>query len=233
MAVDFTADQQEIEFDTNITLTGGHTMMAWYYADSYGFGDAIYPKILMQLFDASNNAFMIGFLQSASKMLYLTYDAGAAELATWTFAPTLTAWTHIAVTYDPSSAANDPIVYINGSAVAITETGTPTVSHAFSPVTKVGFSGNLANSGMDGRIADARVYNRILSATEIADIYATKSLKSSEYGLVFHPNMLRADGLQEFGGATLGATTYFWDEVSGAKGTVTGAPVGVADTILN
>ncbi|MBU0544601.1 MAG: LamG domain-containing protein, partial [Proteobacteria bacterium] len=34
-------------------------------------------------------------------------------------------WTHLAITYDDSSTANDPIIYVNGSSIALTESTAP------------------------------------------------------------------------------------------------------------
>lgn len=45
--------------------------------------------------------------------------------AWYTSAPSTGAWHHFCVTYDGSSTANDPVFYVDGSSVSITENSTP------------------------------------------------------------------------------------------------------------
>ena len=79
-----------------------------------------------------------------------------------------TGWRHVAVTYDGSSTANDPVIYVDGVAQQISEALAP----AGAIVSNVGV-GNIGNrpSGhdrpFDGLIDDVRIYSRVLSAAEI------------------------------------------------------------------
>ena len=98
--------------------------------------------------------------------------------------------------------------------------------------TKIGGFGVLSGTPFDGIIRDVRVYNRILAAGEILDLYNSKGADHNDYGLVFHVPMISAAGLQTFGGGTLTNTSYVYDRISGLQGTPSGSPVGVADTIL-
>ena len=90
-----------------------------------------------------------------------------------TTALTLGVWQHIAVTYDSSSASNDPIFYINGSAVGTTEVGTAPAGTAVSDAAQSLTIGNnpTAARTFNGSIDEVRLYSRILSATEIAALY--------------------------------------------------------------
>ena len=79
-------------------------------------------------------------------------------------------WTHIAVTYDYSSVANDPQLYLNGVAIAVDERFTPTgtVSTVTPTTGRIGWNGGTQEFGR--LIDDLRVYNRILSPTEITEL---------------------------------------------------------------
>lgn len=228
MAVQFTAAGQGIMFNKSFNMPGGITMMAWCYVDGW------YPpndtsKTMMHIANSSETGvYSINVDPYNANFSFLSYNS--PNLGFWEFAITTGQWVHVAVTYDPYHTNIDPIAYVNGSPKAVTETVTPSGSHAITP-TKI-YVGN-PYAAFNGKIADERVYNRILTAAEIYEIHAMKALKSNETGLVFHPNMLRAEGLTAFDGALLGATTYFYDEVGGEKGVVSGSPTGMSDTILN
>jgi hypothetical protein len=83
---------------------------------------------------------------------------------------TLGTWFNIAITYNYSSTANDPIIYVNGSSVAITKITTP--SGAFANINNF-FIGNTPAlpRSLDGYISDFRSFNSILTATEIDAIF--------------------------------------------------------------
>ncbi len=81
-------------------------------------------------------------------------------------------WYHVAVTYDRTSPANDPIFYINGVATTTTEYGTPsgTPDSDASYDLTIGAKED-GDALFDGAIDDVRIYNRILTPTEIATLY--------------------------------------------------------------
>ena len=144
----------------------------------------------------------------------------------------LNTWYHLAVSYDESNIANDPIIYINGVAQSIDVKQTPvgslqsdTSDSIFSP-----FVG-LATTPY-GTVADLRIYNRILTAAEVAQIYSARGRDNIRNGLVFCPFLKGAAGLQAFDGATLAAGNTIVDPCSGAIGVPAGSPVGVGETYL-
>jgi hypothetical protein len=80
-------------------------------------------------------------------------------------------WSHVAVTYDNTSLTNDPTMYLNGVPISSTKYCTPTgvADEGTSPTTYIGsFSGSF---NFDGGIDEVRIYNRILSADEIKQLY--------------------------------------------------------------
>ncbi|MGB4833411.1 MAG: LamG domain-containing protein, partial [Candidatus Moraniibacteriota bacterium] len=79
-------------------------------------------------------------------------------------------WAHVVVTYDRSSTSNDPQIYVNGVSQSVTELTTPTGT-ADSEVSfnvSIGYDGYVYAMGA---IDDVRIYNRALSATEVASLY--------------------------------------------------------------
>ena len=80
---------------------------------------------------------------------------------------------HIAVVYDSSSTTNNPILYVNGSAVTFTETSTPVgtrVSDAGTGLT----IGNRAASDrtLDGHLQEVALYDHALTAARVAAHHA-------------------------------------------------------------
>ncbi len=70
-------------------------------------------------------------------------------------------WVHVAVSYDAGNVANDPVIYINGVAVSVTEVATP-VGNATSQATgRIGVN-------WKGSIDEFRFYSRLVPAAEIA-----------------------------------------------------------------
>lgn len=121
---------------------------------------------------------------SGGEIIYLTTDKmvfirGFTTSGVWTTpvnTPALGAWSHVVLTYDQSSTSNDPIIYINGSPVTVTEFTTPvgTPISEYGGFVDIGNSGQLSSpySGcLNGKLFDVRVYNRILSAAEVTTLY--------------------------------------------------------------
>lgn len=87
-----------------------------------------------------------------------------------TFAPstylTVSAWNHIACTYNGSSK----IIYVNGAqAVSVSASGTLQTGQTNQYIGKYGNAGD--NYPFNGRIAESRVYNIALSAAQVLQNY--------------------------------------------------------------
>ncbi|MGI9296632.1 MAG: LamG domain-containing protein [Gammaproteobacteria bacterium] len=72
----------------------------------------------------------------------------------------------LVVTYDGTNDANDPVFYVNGVSVAITEDRAP---NNITGSTVDGSIGSTAaqDRPLDGRIDEARYYNRVLTAAQV------------------------------------------------------------------
>lgn len=90
-------------------------------------------------------------------------------------------WYHVVVTYDGSNIANKPQFYINGELVA-TSTSTQAAGALSSDAGDNLLIGNSAgaNRGFDGLIGITRLFNRILSAQEVNNLYRANAWR---YGI--------------------------------------------------
>lgn len=143
------------------------------------------------------------------------------------------AWTHVAVTYDGSSESNDPNFYINGSPIALSDDGNGegTIGDDSDGNLFIGGISATPDFSFDGKVQDTRIYNRILSATEVAELYNSRCQRSVLNGLIFWAKMDGAKGLSRFDGVTLGVANTIVDEIGWAIGVPSGNPVGRGNTI--
>jgi hypothetical protein len=141
---------------------------------------------------------------------------------------------NIVVTYSMGTG-NDPLIYINGTSLGLTENTTPSGSTPASTTDKLYIGGQETGSFLyspDGKIYDVKVYNRVLTPGEVLDLYNSRCKIINDKGLVFHATFDGAAGLKQFDGATLGSANVFTDRIGGAIGVPSGNPIGYADDKL-
>lgn len=139
------------------------------------------------------------------------------------------AWHLMVFTYNNSSATNDPLGYLDGASVTITEAITPSGTYRSGTDNNQIVGSHIAS--IDGRVASFLIYNRILSASEIADAYASRLAIPTYRGLVFAPMLWGVAGGAD-NGDTLGSSNKIVDLVSGSLGTPAGSPVFRDDNYL-
>lgn len=113
--------------------------------------------------DASGSLVRVGFVE--------WFDGGIGHWRTDRNL-SLNTWYHFTAVYDADSATNDPVFYINGSSVAVTELTTPSGTRQ-SDATADLFFGNRSDfaADMDGYLDDVQVYDNTLSAAQVLAIY--------------------------------------------------------------
>lgn len=155
------------------TYTGSATTQSWALWE-WRNGDG--GSSLGTLFDKRNsgvNGYRIFRNEPArgEYEFYATWNAGT-QLVNRVARPATGAWNHWVITYDASAAANNAVIYLNGSSVTVTRFGTgPTTgsldtnsdpycigSYNISPFTRA----------WDGMIAEFGIWNAILTAGEAA-----------------------------------------------------------------
>lgn len=120
-------------------------------------------------------AVFVGGESGGAAYLYFSAKFTGAQ-GTWrttSRALTLSQWNHVGVSFDATDASNNPTIYINGTAVAVTESSTP--SGDFDGITTQDcFIGNISGSSrtFDGQIADLAVWNSVLADSDVQTIYS-------------------------------------------------------------
>lgn len=160
----------------NIFNSGG-TIAAWFWIDP-----ATAPGF--RFFDKNNNSpinrgYLISY-EAGSVLRISRHRTGTEGIwETTTTVPT-SEWVHVAIAYDASATANDPDIYFNSVLQSITETSTPTGTVYDDSAHNLGV-GNRDDLGrpLNGILDDIRIYDSVLSATEIENIYNAHALAAT------------------------------------------------------
>ena len=80
-------------------------------------------------------------------------------------------WYHVAITYDSSSTANTPVMYINGVSQTVTTRTAPAGTQTSNVGTATIGNRAAADRYFNGLIDELRIYSRALAASEIATLY--------------------------------------------------------------
>ena len=196
----------------------------WIYPDTYsvaGDGDVI--------FSLGETIYL-----TTNKMVFIMPFTTSGIWTTDVNVPALGAWSHIVLTYNKSSTTNDPIIYVNGAPVTVTEFTTP-VGAALSEYGNsfdVGNNSQLSSpygGSLNGKLFDPRMYNRILSAAEVTTLYNAgvpdETLVTD--GLVFQGLAVYADQGDDasLAGTVLTSTDRLIENALRAVGIPHGSPV--------
>jgi len=206
------------------------TISVWIYAhtEPVGTGDMIFSVI-------TDNSGALISLTTSSQINF--YQKGLTAPGGWLTdidTVTLNQWINVVISRDAIAAANYPITYIDGVAMALTEVqvqGGVTLAELGAPV----IIGNWKTAtedysrSFDGKIADVRVYDRILTASEAAQIH-TEGIGGTGVtdGLIFQGPAVKTKRLASYVDAVLTGTMKLKDAIHGYVGTPHGSPVGRA-----
>ncbi|MGB5725661.1 MAG: LamG-like jellyroll fold domain-containing protein [Thiogranum sp.] len=175
-ALDFDGTDDYVDLTSDAELddlfVGGATVMAWIYPRSWG--ESVNGRILDKTSEISGDrdGWMIAVKGDTPAIQFaqgFTGVRGFWRSQSGTVA--LNAWVHVAVVYDASSDANDAEIYLDGvkqsPLVEITPSGTIRSDASIS--LRMGNWAQDTTRTFDGIIDDVRIYDRMLSAAEIAD----------------------------------------------------------------
>ena len=203
----------------NNIFTGGGTLSAWINPKSDGQNNA------GQAFDKSKYAFQVISESSGNVKVQfaVTLSGGAARWETPLSVP-LNTWTHILVTYDSDNPTTDPIIYLNGSAVTLTETISPSGTHVSDASSNL-ILGN-RNDGVttfDGLLNDLAIWDSALTANEVTALYNSglPLLPTTDSG-----NYASSDDLVGYW-RNDGVTTWTDRSTNSNNGTVSGSPASI------
>lgn len=153
---------------TGLDLTGDFSVGAWINLESQDANTTIIGKYV----NSSNGNYL--FRASSTAGLGLSLVQGTTVTNGWvTWSPSLSTWYFVVATYDQSAGTVD--YYIDGSFLAqATSMPTGTLQNA-SAAFYLGAFGTGSSGNFDGLMEQAFVANKLLSSTEISDMYSSGS----------------------------------------------------------
>jgi hypothetical protein len=211
---------------TNLTE---RTISAWIYCEDT---TDIYNGVIMGAWseEAKGFEFQIGNFTTTTPTVYyrLKNDTSLGMWATdYNILPFET-WTHVAVTRDNTAGTIVPLIYVGGTAKATVEHFTPDASVLDESACQYTI-GNIIPKYMGGsvftfrgQIRDARIYNRILSADEVASLAGGGTVID---GLVFQGPAVYNSQVADYTDKTLTVTDKVIEAINYRAGTPHGEPI--------
>lgn len=198
----------------NFTLTG------WFNRDTFTTDDTIIAK--RNGITAAENGY-IAYIDDATDKLTLEVSDGTDEYqleSASTFVAT--GWHHFSLTWN-DNVSTETKLYIDGRAESTTNTGTfANVNSLANALTFALGAESDAGNPFDGKLDEIRLYNRTMTADEVAQLYRLTTPTSADTAL---------KGYWSFDGADLSGTTASDRSGAGNDGTLTGGPVAAIGKI--
>jgi hypothetical protein len=146
-----------------------YTIAAWIKPRS--FGEAKLGRILNKRNSGISAGWSLFLTGDGSAFLRQTFSVTEGAWCTPVNSVALGTWQHVAVAYDNSLATNRPAFYVNGKLVTTTVRTAPSGSKSSDAASTLSI-GNTAGMDrtFDGALDDVRIYNRILTASEVSGL---------------------------------------------------------------
>ena len=159
---------------SSLNLTANITITAWIYPITFGGGSSarIYDKY-KSTFPQSGYAFFIDNNVGTNSIAYSSGYTVSSSTARFNNQVTTNTWQHFAVTHSGSTVT----IYKNGTSIG---SSTITAPSSASGIEAIIGNNTAGTNNFDGKIATCRVYNQVLSASEIKKLYTSTKLR---YGL--------------------------------------------------
>ncbi|HSH05009.1 MAG TPA: tandem-95 repeat protein [Anaerolineae bacterium] len=161
-ALDFDGTNDYVDIpDMNESFADGFTVAVWAYYDSLN----TYSRIIDFGNGSASNNIILYNLSNNTTLSFNVFNGSTSSLISAAGAIELNTWIHLAATVDGSGNAT---IYKNGTPI---QTGTVFVPNSILRTNNyVGRSNWLGDAYFNGKMDDLRIYNRSLTATEIADL---------------------------------------------------------------
>lgn len=150
----------------NISTGGEVTMCAWVYPRSYSG----YESIISKRDDSLGSPYAYGINFNSTD--FQVYTSGSSGVQAFTYSLPLNAWTHFCGTISASPTK----LFINGDLFGSLGSGGGVISNTAAFYIGATKLGSIAEF-FPGKIDEVRVYNRALSANEVAVLYRTGAAK--------------------------------------------------------
>ncbi len=138
---------------------------AWHSLGGFSAGN-----LLSKALSAGNDDWALRMASSSGNKIRFTDNRWQTTAGLWQIdAPAQRYQVHsIAVTYDSSSTANDPVIYLNGRPVTVTEMATPAGTYRAMGGGAVRIGNSRSNDvEFDGWLGDVALFSRILTPGEV------------------------------------------------------------------
>lgn len=154
--------------EINNLFNGGGTIATWFKAN--GVGENNYGRILEKATGTgASNGWSLTLMNGPRVRFWREFSGGDGQWGN--IGITYGKWHHIAVAYDDSDPNNDPIIYLDGSIIATSDSNSTGTAVDDSAANFTIGNSNAGDRTFDGAIDDTRLYNRALSASEISELY--------------------------------------------------------------
>jgi hypothetical protein len=240
IAMDFTSTNRDaVDFGPLLRVSHGsvtdRTFAAWINANLL---DGTRSVIAPVADTGGVTMFISDNLSAGNAKLYFYSNRWTVTNGVWysnTTPVTTGSWFHVVVSYNHTSTSNDPVMYINGIPQTVVEDTTPagTLNSEVATHVVVGNSKTLTLDyveGFDGKIFDARIYDRIITDAEALALYnggdPDPSLVTD--GLIFQAFAVRTDEVADFVDVQLNNTDWVFENVYKSVGKIISAPTGRA-----
>jgi hypothetical protein len=221
MAIEFDGATARIDFASPAALDdiwdGGGAITFWYEFDTVAADDRVFDKRI-------GGSGWILTMESVTPTWRFYIDRATAD-GDWrsTVAISLSRH-HFALVYNADLTTNDPIMYLDGSPLGISEAITPVGARASDAATSLGVGGANTLASIDGRMEDVRVFPASLTQAQVQQVMgsplAAQGTETGWWTFREANNMGWADG------AVLGASNTLPDKSGGGNlGTPTNSPV--------
>ena len=147
------------------------TFSAWIRLNSFGEGN------LGRIVDKRQSAAQVllfyvdGRTATDNQLVFdRNFDITSGSWTTPTDSILANRWYHVAATYNDTSITNDPVIYINGVAQSLGEVSPDGTAQTNTDNYLIGNRGAIDRT-FDGSIDEFRIYNRILTAAEVLQLY--------------------------------------------------------------
>ena len=165
-ALSFDGTNDYVEINSTVLTSGATSVTYWY---SYTSGNLYTGDMLIA---AANGTFL-----ASSDTLQLFAVRGATVSAYRDGLSLGNGWNHVAFTYNGAGTGTlgNYAIYVNGAGVTVITAGAQGGATVSNQIAREGG----APSTYSGKLADFRIYNRALSAAEIAALYQSAAIITS------------------------------------------------------
>lgn len=153
-----------IQISKNYVYSNGFSISGWINPNTYG--GATYGRVIDKTTSTSTtNGFFI-YMPTAPQ---IRFELNGLGITSGNSTIPYSIWTHFCTTVDSSGNAK---IYINAVQNTAGTCGLPSTITTTNPLT-IGNRSTAVDRTFDGKMQDIRIYNRVLSATEIEILYKT------------------------------------------------------------